>query len=63
VRGRFHKLRLAGSPPHPDLLPAHGEKEFACARGTCSEFDIEPAYAVATAAAPQSRAAIESSTI
>jgi hypothetical protein len=27
VRGRFHKLRLAAAPPHPDLLPACGEKE------------------------------------
>ena len=27
VRGRFHKLRLAETPPHPDLLPARGEKE------------------------------------
>jgi hypothetical protein len=26
VRGRFHKLRLAEAPPHPDLLPARGEK-------------------------------------
>jgi hypothetical protein len=29
VRGRFHKLRLAAAPPHPDLLPARGEKETA----------------------------------
>src|ERR1700730_12176491 len=27
VRGRLHKLRLAEAPPHPDLLPACGEKE------------------------------------
>jgi hypothetical protein len=27
VRGRFQKLRLAETPPHPDLLPARGEKE------------------------------------
>jgi len=25
--GRFHKLRIAEGPPHPDLLPACGEKE------------------------------------
>jgi hypothetical protein len=42
VRGRFHKLRLAVRPPHPDLLHspsktdvnalmARGEKETACA--------------------------------
>jgi hypothetical protein len=40
VRGRFHELRLAGAPPHPDLLHspsktglnalmARGEKERA----------------------------------
>jgi carbon-monoxide dehydrogenase large subunit/6-hydroxypseudooxynicotine dehydrogenase subunit gamma len=28
VRGRFHRLRLAEAPPHPDLLPASGEKEW-----------------------------------
>src|SRR5260370_26752969 len=33
VRGRFHKLRLAESPPHPDLLPARGEKETALRPG------------------------------
>jgi len=33
VRGRFHKLRLAETPPHPDLLPARGEKETAVRRG------------------------------
>src|ERR1700680_4618935 len=44
VRGRFDKLRLAGTPPHPDLLHspsqtgvnalmASGAKERACARG------------------------------
>jgi len=27
VRGRFDALRLAEVPPHPDLLPARGEKE------------------------------------
>src|SRR5579864_1728521 len=33
VRGRFHKLRLAEAPPHPDLLPARGEKETAVRPG------------------------------
>jgi hypothetical protein len=33
VRGRFHKLRLAEAPPHPDLLPARGEKERAVRGG------------------------------
>src|SRR5260370_34303074 len=33
VRGRFHKLRLAEAPPHPDLLPASGEKETAVRPG------------------------------
>ena len=33
VRGRFHKLRLAEAPPHPDLLPARGEKETAVRAG------------------------------
>src|ERR1700731_2420624 len=33
VRGRFHKLRLAERPPHPDLLPASGEKETAVRLG------------------------------
>jgi hypothetical protein len=33
VRGRFHKLRLAEMPPHPDLLPARGEKETAVRPG------------------------------
>src|SRR5260370_42263450 len=33
VRGRPHKLRLAEAPPHPNLLPASGAKERACARG------------------------------
>jgi hypothetical protein len=33
VRGRFHKLRLAEAPPHPDLLPARGEKETAARPG------------------------------
>jgi hypothetical protein len=35
VRGGFHKLRLAVTPPHPDLLPAcgaSGEKETALQR-------------------------------
>jgi hypothetical protein len=27
MRGRFHKLRLAEKPPHPDSLPARGERE------------------------------------
>jgi hypothetical protein len=27
MRGRFHKLRLAEAPPHPDPLPARGERE------------------------------------
>src|SRR4249920_717157 len=27
VRGRLHKLRLAERPPHPDPLPASGERE------------------------------------
>ena len=26
VRGRFHKLRLAGAPPHPDLVPHAGRR-------------------------------------
>src|SRR5260370_20293162 len=29
VRGRFRKSELGGPPPHPDLLPASGEKETA----------------------------------
>jgi hypothetical protein len=29
VRGRFRRLRLAETPPHPDLLAARGEKETA----------------------------------
>ena len=32
VRGPLHdsvRLRLAEAPPHPDLLPARGEKETA----------------------------------
>src|SRR5580704_16345147 len=33
VRGRFHMLRLAEAPPHPDLLPARGEKETALRLG------------------------------
>jgi hypothetical protein len=44
VRGRFHKLRLVGAPPHPDLLHspsqtgvnalmARGEKETAVLPG------------------------------
>jgi tripartite-type tricarboxylate transporter receptor subunit TctC len=33
VRGRLHKLRLAEAPPHPDLLPASGEKETAVRPG------------------------------
>ena len=33
ARGRFHMLRLADAPPHPDLLPARGEKETAVRRG------------------------------
>jgi hypothetical protein len=33
VRGRFHKLRLVEAPPHPDLLPARGEKETALRPG------------------------------
>src|SRR6202163_3773746 len=33
VRGRFRKLRLAEAPPHPDLLPACGEKETAVRPG------------------------------
>src|SRR5580693_898066 len=36
VRGRFRKLRLAEAPPHPDLLPARGEKETAVRRGHLS---------------------------
>jgi hypothetical protein len=35
VRGRFHKLRIAEAPPHPDLLPARGEKETAVRRERC----------------------------
>jgi hypothetical protein len=26
VRGPFHESELAEAPPHPDLLPASGEK-------------------------------------
>jgi tripartite-type tricarboxylate transporter receptor subunit TctC len=33
VRGPLHKLRLADRPPHPDLLPARGEKETAVRLG------------------------------
>jgi hypothetical protein len=33
VRGRFHKLRIAVRPPHPNLLPARGEKETALRPG------------------------------
>src|ERR1700730_8506650 len=33
ARGRLHKLMLAEAPPHPDLLPARGEKETAVRRG------------------------------
>jgi hypothetical protein len=33
AKGPFHRLRLADTPPHPDLLPASGEKEQAAASG------------------------------
>src|SRR5882757_3764444 len=33
VRGRFHTLRLAATPPHPSPLPASGEREQAAAGG------------------------------
>ena len=33
MRGHSHKLRLAARPPHPDLLPARGEKETALRLG------------------------------
>src|ERR1700719_1111833 len=39
VRGRFHKLRLGEAPPHPDLLPARGEKETALRPGHVRSFE------------------------
>src|ERR1700676_3149020 len=38
ARGPLHDsepLRLVEGPPHPDLLPARGEKETACAGDRC----------------------------
>ena len=35
VRGPLQGLRLAETPPHPDLLSARGEKETALRPGTC----------------------------
>jgi hypothetical protein len=54
------RLRLVAAPPHPDLLPARGEKESACVRGY-APIPIEPSYAGTAAAVRHSRAAIASS--
>ena len=52
VRGRFHKLKLVAAPPHPDLLPARGEKEIAVQPDMC-----EATFKVINSRAPKTTAA------
>ncbi len=47
MTGRFGKLRLAETPPHPDLLPARGEKETAVRWDSPNEASESQRYAVA----------------